>query len=66
MSLRSLFTPKWQQATVEQDLPVPDRHRDPIGFQVAIAMRPKKVKGESDQSYAQAVRAWELAQRSNS
>lgn len=63
MSLRSLFTPKWQQATVEQDLPVPDRKLDPIGFQVAIAMRPKRIKGESDESYAQALHAWELAKK---
>jgi hypothetical protein len=66
MNLRSLFTPKWQQPVVELDLPLPNKKNDPIGFQVAIAKMPKRIKGESDQSYAQTIRAWELAQRNNS
>lgn len=66
MSLRSLFTPKWQQPTVEQDLPLPNKKNDPIGYQVAIAMRPKRIKGESDESYECTIRAWENARKDQS
>lgn len=63
MSLRSLFTPKWQQVDVAKDLPLPNKKSDAIGYQVAVAQMPKKLKGESDESYAQTLRAWELAQK---
>lgn len=61
-TLRSLFTPRWQQADVEQDLSQLQK-TDPKAYLIATAVRPTPTVGEAPESFSARLRHWEATHK---